>query len=382
VPTVYLQGQNYSGTTAITATVTASAAGYTSGNGTMSLYPSGLGFSSASFSTTTFSSPTGLGVALLMLNPGTLSVNSFGNLGPQGVSPAFTVTSGTPGTGTISGSPSSFAVNGGSSNSPAITFVPVAQGTSTITLTQPSGYSASTSATYPTQITATVTAAAITVSPAFVGNNFITPLSLTLQAPPPSTETMTVTSSDPTHFLLSTSPTVLGTTSVTVTLTGGSANVPLVYLQGLNYSGNTAITTSIDASAPGFTSGSGTVSLYPSGLAFGTASFSTTTSSSPTTLSVDLLMLNPGSLTTNSFGNLGPQAVSPAFTVTSGTPATGTIAGNPSNFTVNAGPGNTSTLTFVPVAAGTSTLTLNQPAGYFVTTTTSWPSQITATVGP
>jgi hypothetical protein len=167
-----------------------------------------------------------------------------------------------------------------------------------------------------------------------------------------------------------------------VTLTGGSNNVPTVYLQGLNYSGSTAITTSVTASAPGYTSGGGTMSLYPSGLAFSSASFSTTTSSSPTTLLVDLLMLNPGSLTVNSYGNLGPQGVSPSFTITSGTTATGTIAGNPSNFTVNAGPANNSPLTFVPLAAGTSTLTLNQPAGYFVTPTTTWPTQITATVGP
>ena len=121
---------------------------------------------------------------------------------------------------------------------------------------------------------------------------------------------MTLTSSDPAHFLLSTSATTAGSSSVTVNLTKGSTSVPAVYVQGMNYSGTTAITATVTATTTtGFSNGTGTVSLYPTGFGLYTGSFSTTTFSSPTSVTVALTILNPGSLTyyTTSSG-LGPQA--------------------------------------------------------------------------
>src|SRR5262249_48187337 len=156
--------------------------------------------------------------------------------------------SGTPGTGTISGNPGTFTVTG-SAFSNNVTFVPAAQGTSTLTITEPAGYYASTSPSYPLQITATVTAPAITVTNTTVGNNFYTGLSISIGAAPPTSEMMTLTSNDPTHFLLSTSPTAVGSASIQVQLTGGSQSVPPIYLQGQNYSGTVAITSLVTATA-------------------------------------------------------------------------------------------------------------------------------------
>jgi hypothetical protein len=387
IPVIYLEGQNYTGTTAITATltITDSLNQYTPTNTTVTLYPSGLGFDTTSVSTTSFSSSTPLYVSLLGLTPGTLTAAFQGILGPQATnSPTFTITSGTPATGTISGNPASYRVNGSNYNSSTLDFVPVSAGTSTLTLNIPTGYFACTSSDWPTSIVATVSTPEISIPSITVGNNFIASLNLSLQAPPPTTETMTITSNDPTHFLLSTSPAVIGSASVNVTLTSDSTAVPSVYLQGQNFNNNpTAITTTVTASATGYSTGSTTETLYPSGLGFSTASFTTGASSSPTALSVGLIALTPGTLTEAFTGILGPQAASPSFTITSGTTATGTISGNPGTFTVDGSAYNNTSLAFVPAADGSSTLTLNQPAGYTASTSSNWPSQITATVsGP
>jgi hypothetical protein len=190
---------------------------------------------------------------------------------------------------------------------------------------------------------------------------------------------MTITSADPTHFLLSTSTTALGTASVTVALTKGNPSVPTVYIQGQNYSGSTAMTATITASATGYTNGTGTASLYPTGLALASSSFSTTTFSSPTSLAVYLLVLNPGSLTVYTEGSLGPQASPISYSIASGTTTVGTISGSPATIPVNSYYNNSS-VTFQPLTAGASTLTLTEPAGYSTPTSSNWPISITATV--
>jgi hypothetical protein len=84
-------------------------------------------------------------------------------------------------------------------------------------------------------------------------------------------------------------------------------------------------------------------------------------------------------LTLHTYDSLGPQASAISFSVASGTTATGTIRGSPAQIPVQAYYNNSSIL-FQPVGAGTSTLTLTEPAGYF--TPSNEPTQITATVTP
>src|SRR4029077_10535037 len=101
--------------TAITATLTASAPGYTNGTATVSLYPTGLTFyfGADTLNTTTFSPPTALTVYLVTLTPGTLTVYTLsGNpLGPQAPGPIpVSVTSSNTSVGTVTGSPASIGV--------------------------------------------------------------------------------------------------------------------------------------------------------------------------------------------------------------------------------------------------------------------------------
>ena len=49
---------------------------------------------------------------------------------------------------------------------------------------------------------------------------------------------MTITTTDPTHFLLTTDPTKVGTASITVQLTAGSAAIPAFYIEGKGFTGS------------------------------------------------------------------------------------------------------------------------------------------------
>jgi hypothetical protein len=374
VPTIYIQGENYTGSTAITATLTASAPGYTDGTGTETLYPSGVFIGTTNFGTTSFSSATNITVDLYVLNPGTLTAYSGGYLGPQGAPISVALTSASPTVGTISGSPASFTVYGNSYIN-SFLFQPVSAGTSNLSITEPAGYSAPSNE--PLQITATVTAPTISVSNPIVGNNLETTVSVSLAAAPPANETLTLTSSDSNHFLLSTSPTAVGLASITVPLTKGSTSVPTIYIQGENYTGSTAITATLTASAPGYTNGTGTETLYPSGLFIGTTNFNTTSSSPATNITVDLYVLNPGSLTAYSGGYLGPQGAPISVALASASPTVGTISGSPASFGVY-GSYYINSFLFQPVSAGTSNLSITEPAGY--STPSNEPLQITATV--
>jgi len=379
VPSFYIEGQNYSGTTAITATLTASAPGYSNGTATLSLYPTGLTylFSGSTLNTTTFSSPTTLTIYLVILNPGTLTVYTYGyTLGPQapGAVPV-TVTSTNTSVGIVTGSPSSVGV--GTYFTQAISFHPSTAGTTNLNLATPTGYS--TPSNYPVQIVTTVSAPAINVGNVVVGNNLIISSGIGLGAAPPSNETMTITSSDPAHFLLTADPTKVGTASITLQLNAGSSSGPLFYIEGQNFSGPIAIAATLTASAAGYSDGTATVSLYPTGLTYlFTSTLSTTATSSPTTLTVYIAILSPGTLNLYTYGyNVGPQASGGApVSVTSSNTSVGTVVGSPS--AIAAGTYFTQAISFVPVASGTTSLNLATPTGY--STPSNYPVQIVATV--
>src|SRR5216683_4099005 len=347
----------------------------------VSLYPSGLTYlGNGTFSTTTFSASTTVTVYLGIFTPGTLNFYTYGyDLGPQapGAVPVA-VTSSNTSVGTVTGSPASISV--GTYFTQAIAFNPSTAGTTNLNLATPTGYF--TPANAPVQVVATVAAPTINMSVngglGVVGNNLLSFGTVGLGAAPPSNENMTITSSDPTHFLLSTSPTAVGTASITLQLTGGSFSVPQFYIEGQNFSGTTAITATLTASAAGYTNGTTTVSLYPSGLTYlGNGTLSTTTFSSPTTLSVVLGILTPGTLNFYTYGYvLGPQASTVPVAVSSTNTSVGTITGSPATIT----PGNyfTQAIIFHPSTAGTTNLNLATPTGYL--TPSNVPVQIATTV--
>src|SRR5260370_11496421 len=120
-------------------------------------------------------------------------------------------------------------------------------------------------------IGATSVAGAMTSVIPIPGNNAIIPGGISLGAAPPSTPanpTLTLTSSDPTHFLLTADQTKVGSASITLPLTPGSVSVPTFYIVGQNFSDTTAITATLTATSSGYTNGTATLTLYPTGLAF------------------------------------------------------------------------------------------------------------------
>jgi hypothetical protein len=368
VPAFYAEGQNFSGAAAITATLTATSSGFANGTSTMSLYPTGVTYwpgSGSTLSTTTFSGPTVLTAYLVLLSPGTLNAYTYGyTLGPQapGAVPVA-ITSTSPAVGTVTGSPSSIGV--GAYYTQAISFVPATAGTTNLNIATPAGYF--TPANVSVQLVATVTAPSIGLSVPIVGNNLVEQASATLGAAPPSNETLTLTSSDPTHFLLTADPAQVGMSQIKLTLTAGSPNVPAFYLEGQNFSGAGAITATLTASAAGYSDGTITMTLYPTGLSYWPGSGGTLTTSAtapPSVLTVYVVLLSPGTLNAYNFGYaLGPQAGGAIpVAITSTNTAAGTVSGSPSAIAV--GTYYTQAISFVPVATGTTNLNLAEPAGY------------------
>jgi hypothetical protein len=369
VPAYYIEGQNFSGTTAITATLTATSAGYAIGTFTLTLYPTGLSFwpgSGGTLSTTTFSGPSVLTAYLVLLSPGTLNAYNYGYpLGPQAPGAvSVAVTSSSTSVGALTGSPSSIVV--GTYFTQAISFVPATAGTTNLTIAEPTGYF--TPSNVAVQIAATVTAPSINLSSPVIGNNMIAPGGVSLGAAPPSAETLTLTSSDPTHFLLTADPTKVGSAQIKLQLTAGSQVIPPFYIEGQNFSGAGAITATLTASAAGYNDGTFTLTLYPTGLSYWPGSGGTlivNANSSPAVLTVYLVLLSPGTLNAYNYGYpLGPQAPGAVpVAVTSTNTGVGTVSGSPAS--IGVGAYYTQAISFVPVATGTTDLPLTTPGGYF-----------------
>ncbi|HLH08284.1 MAG TPA: PKD domain-containing protein, partial [Terriglobales bacterium] len=306
VPAFYIEGQNFSGNVAITATLTATASGLSDGTATLTLYPTGISFlSTSTLSTTTSSPPSNLTAYVIVLTPGSLNFYTYGyNVGPQASAIPVTVSSSDTTVGTVgyaSGSSTSIPVGSYLTPGGGVTFKPLAAGASNLTLATPAGYS--TPANESVQIAATVSAPALSTSTQIIGNNLIVQDSLTLGAAPPTNETLTLTSSDPTHFLLTADPTKVGTASITMPLTANSFAVPAFYIEGQNYTGTTAITATLTASAPGYANGTATLNLYPTGLSFlSTSTLNTTTFSPASNVTAYLVVLSPGALNYYTYG--------------------------------------------------------------------------------
>jgi trimeric autotransporter adhesin len=364
VGTIYVQGQGLpggagtSGSSTITASATIASngnpAGYTPGMGTVTVMPSGFVIypSQGNITTTTFSTPTTVTLEPAILTSGLAYYNS-GQLNP-GIGP-FNVymTSSTPADGTIS---SPVVFNGGDSSDSA-SFTPVAATTSPITIgiTSPTPAGFSTPTNYQS-ITATVTAPNATIGSATVGANMQGAVNVSLATAPPSAVTVTVTTNGPGIATISKSATVAGGTSLTFTNVT-STNVGTIYVQG-----QTVGTTTVTVAAPGYNNGNGNVTVMPSGFVIypSQGNITTTTLSTPTTVTLEPAILNPGVLTFYNSGQLNP-GIGP-FTVavnTSPTPPTiGTITTNPVQFN----PGDSSDVTsFQPVAQGSTTLSLGAP---------------------
>ena len=204
---IYIQGQS-----AGTVNLTVSAPGYTTGVGTITVLPSGFTlYYDSNFSTTTFSSPTGITIYTASLNPGALTVNQVGLAVNPGLAPiSVPITSSSTAVGTITTSPVVFHSGDGSDPT---SLQPVTAGTSNLTLgAAPPGFSTPSQFQ---QITATVTTPAITVGNTTTGVNLESYTYVSLPVAPPAGVTVTVTSSGPAIAKISSSGTVVGGTTLT-----------------------------------------------------------------------------------------------------------------------------------------------------------------------
>ncbi|HET7697241.1 MAG TPA: PKD domain-containing protein [Vicinamibacterales bacterium] len=376
LPAFYAQALSDTGTVQLTA----SAAGFMTGNSLVTLWPSGFVILTSDFTTSPTAVPTEIQVRPVRIDPTfhnfswDQSCSSCQNL-RAGFTADVPVASADDGVGTITVSPLSFTGNDGVKSTG---FDGVAAGTVAISLSAVAGFETPSNLQ---SIQATVTNsyvafAGVTGAPtALLGKNLQTPVTGSLGQPAPAGNLeITIASADPSKVLLSASPNLPGAGSVIVSVPAGSSTVPTIYAQGLDAAGTVALT----ATAPGYVGNPFTLTLAPSGFAFmtigvtgnDTQDFTTTSSSADTLLAIQPVRLEPGTL------NLPPwafslcynicQQVRPGITasvaVTSSNTAVGTITNSPLTFDHTVASGLSAV--FDPASAGATTLTVVAPAGF------------------
>jgi len=364
-PTFYVQALANSGT----ATYVASANGFGSATQTVTFGPSGFVLASpfglgANFFTTTGAANSPLTVFSALLD----ASNNFVAAQPVrgGTSASVPVTSANTGVGTITVSP--VTVSGGSSNN-VTAFHPVANGSSVLTAGVPSGFATPNNAR---TLTATVSTPNITITDAAsVGQNLELAGQLTLGQPaPPGGLVVTLTSADASRLVISSSATTAGSGTLNITVPEGTSTAQY-FLQALGNSG----TVNYTATAPGYNPKTATITLTASGLVLTSPTgrnFSTSVGAGPSPFFLSTAQVDAA-------GNpIGTQPLRGGFSLSVGltntNPGAGTI---PSPVAISGGT-DTVTPNFTPVAPGNTTINVQQPANFGLSTQAS----VNATVTP
>ena len=355
VGSIFLQGRRQGSTT-----IQVQAAGYADGTSTMTITPAGVVWITSDFSTTTFSAPTALNLRTVRLQAGTLAVQQAQAL-RGGLAMQVAIQNATPTVGTILTTP--VQITGGSSNA-STQFMPNSAGTTLLTLNTPAGFSTPASNQ---QITATVTAPALSLASVAVGKDLQQSLNLFLPAAPPTPTDVTLTSSDGTIAVLTTDGLVAGTASVTFPGVTGTF-VGSVFVQGRALG-----TATLTLQAAGYTTGNSVATVQPAGFVFNFTTINTVLFAGPTQVSISPGRLQPGTLIFQQV-----QAVRGGFSVqvpvSSTVPDVGDIT--PSPVVLNGGASSV-LAQFTPSAVGTTRLNLGTPSGF---STPSSSQQITANV--
>ena len=354
---IYVQALGNSGTV----NITVSAPGYTGSTTTYTLAASGI----------VISGPNGIGGLTATTNQGlstSLSVfaaqldSSLNYVQTQqlrgGFSASVNVTSSNTTVGTITTSP--VTINGGDPSG-STTFNALQSGATTVAAVAPSGFSAPAGG---------FDSVAFTVNPTglvpptglVVGKLLQTSTQIGLNGVAPSQGLLvTVTVTDSTKLLLSTTGTDAGSPSITLTVKAGLAHTPQFFVYGLASSG----TSDFNASAGTFGSTTATVALAPSGAILSGpngagVNFLTASNSPASTLTVLSALLDSGLNFVAVQAMAGNSSMS--VTVTSSNTTVGTIVSSP--VTISAGNSSATTL-FQPASSGSSTLAASA-AGFSV----------------
>lgn len=257
-PDYYIQGFAKSGAV----TYTAGAPGYTTGTGIATLAPSGILFARSGMGlehllTTTGAAKSEFLVYSALLDP---DLNFVHPQPVAGRTVTVTVTSSDPKVGRVISE--TLSVPAGSASA-QVEFRPLAAGETVLSLSVPEGFSA------PVQfgrVAATVITPGMAITDNIsVGNNLEAGGIVSLGEPAPSTGTVvTLTSGDPDKLLVSPSAGSVGSDCIRLAIPPGGVSATYL-LQALKGAGEVTYT----ASAPGFRSRTGTITLTPSGLVMG-----------------------------------------------------------------------------------------------------------------
>jgi hypothetical protein len=244
------------------------------------------------------------------------------------------------------------------------------QGTTTLAVVQPAGFSTPASGT--TSITATVFSGRIfglcgdaNSGAQAVGFHFQIGCQGQLSLNAPSTLTVTLAVTSGSNLLLSSDPTQPGSTTLTITVPANGSNFSY-YVQATSNSGSATY----NATASGYASDTGTVTNTPSGIVLqNTGGFSTISASPngpPVTLFASLAQLDPVSHTFQGSGLLAPIPGSTTLTVNlnSDNTSAGTV-GASVTFPAGSGSGSQSQqFMFTPATGGTAHITATAPSGF------------------
>ena len=202
-----------------------------------------------------------------------------------------------------------------------------------------------------------------------VGNGLEAACNVTLNgtAPGPGVLNVNLTSGDPTKLLLSTTPDGAGQSQITVTVAPNHSVSSTFYVFGLASSG----TPTYSASATGFGSATGTITLAPSGFIISGPNlgvdFTTAANTFNTSARGGPRVLGPA----HSHGRLRPatqnvaggQSITVNTTNTDIPPASGVGTLNPSQLVIAGGSGFGAS-TFQPLTSGSTRLAVVQPSGF------------------
>jgi len=206
----------------------------------------------------------------------------------------------------------------------------------------------------------------ISITATSVGAGLQAPLVVALGVPAVGNVSVTITSGDPAKLLLSTSPSEAGAASVVVTVADGNvASATPLYVQSLSATG----TADVIASAPAYSSQTAAIALLPSAFFIVEPSFVTTPSSGDTTLTLVAATVVDGAR-----GASQPVAGGVPVDVSVALSDASIGAVDPVHF---AGGDASHATAFHPIAGGSTTITVREPAGF---TTPASGAQITATV--
>ncbi|WKZ11575.1 MAG: PKD domain-containing protein [Gammaproteobacteria bacterium] len=338
------------------------------------------------FTTTSLAANTSLSIYPARLQPGTRAVQRVDTSGGSymqlrgGMAPvALTMESSVPAVGSVSPVPVSIGPGVGRVQ---VAFDPQSAGTTTLTLQTPAGFEEPVeSSPYSRDLSATVTASNIYVTieglsnptSSRVGEDLQLEARVQLADPPPAGQPVTLS-------VTSSAPSVVAVSAVKTAAGGVSASIPGVtnqnyynqpfWLQGLQQGQSAQIT----FSAPGYNDRTVTVTVDPSGFViYGYGGqpndgFTTTSLAANTSLSIYPARLQPGTRAVQRVDTSGGYymqlrgGMAPvALTMESSVPAVGSVSPVP----VSIGPGVGGVqVAFDPQSAGTTTLTLQTPAGF------------------